>query len=277
MKTQFQPGDRVYDIEGMEYNYLMRTHRGHLAEPVHVDDEEGEHFGKQVVLFEVFEKPPIPKIDAEVEKRQKELSALNLQVSEVQNRLRVATSDLTQLKSKLQEHVALRRIDDVLSGRFTHVALLSLWHPKVAPVNEVLTGEESGSWRGKDHQYKLVVLFGKSGGDLSWQANHYKDGSGSWDEILLCFSEEEALARMQERYDAHVAEWRKSPNDYSSRRAAFEWGTKIPQLRVPKDVLEARNREKRADLEKAVLDQQAVLEKAKKKLDEFDTPVLPTP
>jgi len=37
-----------------------------------------------------------------------------------------------------------------------------------------------------DKGFKLITLFGKDKNDLQWKINQYKDGSGSWKNIWLC-------------------------------------------------------------------------------------------
>jgi len=55
----------------------------------------------------------------------------------------------------------------------------------------------------REKDMKLLSLFGSSGGDLTWQINRYRDGSGGWTEMTPCLSYEEAINVARQLFAEH--------------------------------------------------------------------------
>jgi len=97
---------------------------------------------------------------------------------------------------KYKQYKQLKTLDKFLDGKITHYAILD-YRP------EIIDSKEAKSEYG-DGALRLLVLYGKSNGDLTWKLNRYYDGSGSYTEVIPCISYEEALEEMQKWIDSKM-------------------------------------------------------------------------
>lgn len=229
------PGDTVYLSNGSEAVYMAAHGKHHLVRRLfETVDGEGETRTTEGQIEEwsgVFTEPPVAKVHAEVAALLAQRQALASEVGLLRMQKREAEADTTSLKARLQEHEALRRVDDFLAGRFEWVVVSSYGLPKVKPRDEALKTTDSYD----RERYRLLTLYGGSKGDLSWHLNRYSDHSGNNEEVWLCFTEEEARQKVQALYDEAVAEWRLNPQkNYKAR----SWAEGAPEwLVVPEEVL----------------------------------------
>lgn len=183
-EMKFERGQIVYDRRGKAWVFESEL----------PDDDDGFIVSmhgwpeERVCISEAFAEAPtserereIARLDAQIAKRREELVELRHEVAMMGPRLKALRE---------RSHV-LARIEDVLDGKITHVAWISLYgQVAVGTPAEVL--QDTSGW---NRSLKLVTLFGATGGDLSWRVNQYRDGSGSWQgEVVLCTSLLEAFA-----------------------------------------------------------------------------------
>lgn len=91
-------------------------------------------------------------------------------------------SDLVNSFRRMQkglDETSFERVFQFLKSEITHVLEIRYSDWEIIPIEKMLANDEK-----YDNGLKLLTLFGKSDGSLSWRINKYSDGSGSsWDVI----------------------------------------------------------------------------------------------
>lgn len=159
------------------------------------DSETGDAYlnGTHKIVKAVFEKPPIDRIAQEYSDLEKQLRTKRSELHEVNRELSKAENERKRLLDKLKQVPGLQRLEDWIDGKVTHFVTVDYGRVTVVPKAEMSCGEDSGRRSYIPKRIKLITLFGESDGTLVWNANQYRDGSGSHStECYLCCSEEEA-------------------------------------------------------------------------------------
>ncbi len=215
----FNPGDRVYLIDGRECELVSAVDDRFAVRMVYDDDGE-ENLGDVVLVRAVYATAPREKLDAEVARLKTELAG-------IVERLGAARAEEAEIKkgaaeraALLAQHRATARIADFIAGKITHFVVMEYGGPVVMDVASAINiPEEDGfgrprTWRG---QTKLLTLYGAAGRDsyhhqlrdgrgLAWNLSRYSDGSGGSTEVIPCMSEEEARGIAAERIAALFAD-----------------------------------------------------------------------
>jgi hypothetical protein len=187
MTHAFSTGDTVYLESGERALFVCAHGQGFIVEPLYGEDEEEFPDGVKSA-DRVYAEPPVAKksediirLDAKIDEKRNELHALQAEV-------RAAQKEQGELRKRLSVHAALARVDDWLAGRMTHFVKISEYE-RIEPVTkaELLKEEDRSS------DLRLVCLFGKTDGNLQWRVNRWRDGSGSWTDILPFANYEDAF------------------------------------------------------------------------------------
>lgn len=236
-----QAGDTVYSVDGEMALYVSTAHGGgYIVQPL-IEDGDGvsepeSHYADGVAIWPtVYSKPPQPKLDAEIAAQSEKLAALTREVYAMERQKREVSAGMRETKERLQQHAALRYVDDYLAGKFKmFVRFPSYGAPTIEPAAVCLDHDDR-----YDKGQKLLTLFGDTKGELQWRINRYKDGSGTWSEVFPIADEAEGIAVIRERYTAAVAEWRAQPDDRKHYGVAIAWA-ELPRewLTPPQDVLD---------------------------------------
>lgn len=205
---------RIYYTEtGMQVELLAVTTTGKLvvAELKEFDSYHGDgDYSRQTVrgetffTEEVFETAPRHLYDVEIQRLKDEETRLDALLAEKRGEVLATERDLVQRLAKLKKFKGLERIEDFIEGRITHVVTKEYDDWKIQLLSEFEADDDG--WSRKPCGLRLISLFGKSGGDLAWKVNDYKDGSGSWKEMIPCASEDEAKTRRDEWIVAEIKE-----------------------------------------------------------------------
>lgn len=191
----FEPGDVAYTIAGNKVEVqavttdgryavaplLMWDGQDYEAEPILGATEFVDRLSKSV--------PTRVKV-AEIAKMDEEIAGRKAELQSVRDEIAKATAERRGLVEKLKQVPVLRRIDDYIEGRFTHLVLLSRYGSDVVVKELKAALSDDGKLYSGD--LRLLALLGNRSGDLSWGLNTYKDGSGDYRGVLLCQSLEEA-------------------------------------------------------------------------------------
>lgn len=149
-----------------------------------------------------------------------------------------------------------------MSGSITHFFVDS-YQPKIIEwedneINDV----DTFNGRQKMDGIKLISLFGKSNGDLSYQLFRYSDGSGSSESIYPATSYDGALAMAQAQFDRLCEGYLSGDKKDINLRL---WGD-IKGIKIPNKVTEKHNNAAResinVQLKKLVEQQEALEQKA---------------
>lgn len=91
------------------------------------------------------------------------------------------------------DHECFKQMELFLTGQIKFLVEKSYCDYKIIPFSEAIP--ESSD---RENNIRLITLFGKSDGNLTWKLNSYRDGSGSDMTILPATSLEEAKALLSE-------------------------------------------------------------------------------
>lgn len=169
------------------------------------DSETGETFvcGSPYVVEQVYDNSPLPLFVNEVKECQAELDSLSKKLSSIRKEIREATEERSRILNKLKQVPALRRIEDFIDGKITHVVSESYGRVEMIPIKELVC-ESDQYYKQKPPKLKLITMFGNGDGSLSFGVNKYKDGSGSDCEAVLCCSEQDAIEAATELIKASL-------------------------------------------------------------------------
>lgn len=212
-------GTIVFDRSGHEAEYVSQLPNGcHLVRPGHVyysgDPEAGEevHYKGVAEWHEVFLKPPVEKLNAEVAELKRHLDLLQSEIGQLRKVKREKERDIAARKDRLKQHEALRQLDDYLANRITHFVVLSRGYSRDNPPAITIETfkdamEQKEAWsRG---QLKCLSLFGDTKGDLTFGINDYSCCNGDDKlEVVPCTSLEQAREIAIKHYEAELAAWR---------------------------------------------------------------------
>lgn len=262
----FSAGDMVYSINGNAGNYVARVHNGHLVEPIYDDEESGEpRFDKPRVWPEVFTKPPVERVHAEVAEAEKKLEAVRAELTQMREQRAAFEREERARQERIKQHEQLAALDDYLAGRITHFVVTSQYAPPSIITFEeaiVTTDEDRGS-----KKLRLLGLFGDPKRNLRWKVMWYSDGSGSEKhEVFPCTSLEQATARLTELVNngwGYVRGEGRIHLIVGTVKLARDMG-----LSVPQDIAEAADRITQEGYLKAVKSRREAAEKALRELDE---------
>ncbi len=241
-----EAGTTVFLANGTEVTYVGpmpgREGRHVVSVPVYGgpdNDEIVDYETREVSVIHAAEpkykrNAEIARLDAEIAKKQKELRELEQQ-----------SQKSAKLVAEIASYRALERLEAFMAGRFTHVVRgrkldrrAQVEHIDVVPFEESC---QSNSWGGEGKGIALMCLFGQSDGNLAWQINEYKDGSGSWSVIIPCLSFDEAKQKAGELILTGLST---ITTDYS-RLCDLLKSAETLELAVPEKYIDARTHEER--------------------------------
>jgi hypothetical protein len=192
------------------------------------------------------------KQKAALEKGEEELRTKEARVLEpLREKIRLLAKTTQELHPD-----ALKILSDFLFGRLKYVVYLG-YNPRIENFAiENCAQMESGYGRARFEKLKLISLMGGSDGKLDWRIHTYSDHSGGGDNVHLVATLEEAKAMLVEAYAEAYAN-AKTYRDEDLAEFA-KWGI-VPDP----EKLEATRAQRMASADRAISEQQALIEKNK--------------
>lgn len=186
----------LFNGQAVEFVSELPDGRGFVVDQFVQDEETGEPVmsGMMHIVEKVFDKPPIGYIDKMVREAEEKLAEVLERLESAKKDLRETVSQRKQLFDKLEQVPALRRLEDFIDGKITHVVSRQYGQIHITPIGEVICDSDRECLR-NPKRLKLMTLYGEQPGNLSFRINKYRDGSGSDAseyEAFPCCSEEEA-------------------------------------------------------------------------------------
>lgn len=194
MSISHTPGQTVYTDDGRLGIYVGAIADGpHLIKPIF---EDYGYDGESVERWEggiqevsrVFAEPPREKLHEEI-------AALNSQVSELTKKVQALRTEEHNFTREQQKREALRAkeaqfatLDLFLEKKVTHLVYPGNSAVHYRPFEQAIKQDEERHYS----ELRLIALFGDTKGKLDWRINSYRDGSGNWQGIIPCQSEDEA-------------------------------------------------------------------------------------
>jgi hypothetical protein len=208
--------DIKYLSDGRKVSVIGRLNQSELiVQEVFVKSDGGEiPSGENFVVKSVHDEPVQSwheKKCAEMESKHEELQAkLQAVGDELKDARTAATERAKALRSFASNACgeALATLEAFVSGEITHVVISGYRKLEIKTFESMDLDVENYSRQKSIEGMKLLCLFGKSDGSLSWRISQYRDHSGSWCNIIPCRSYAEAVDVAQRIYDDRVDAWR---------------------------------------------------------------------
>lgn len=236
--------------------HILPGGEGYVGQPILYDDEDEEFLGDAGAYSRLYDAPPRTKKDEEIQKLEAKRSEL---VSEI-SRLRGLEVEAKEAAKAFEDTIAgnkqLETLRLFLDGKITHVVQTSYCSVVISALEEALKSSNPGI----SNQMKLVSLFGRSNGDLSWGINGWSDGSGSNADAWFFTSEDEAKKFVQQKIN-EVDENSERPPIDKWVDAAVKYGLSLPHWMES----EHKNR-KRKTIEDKIKDLESRLDQARQEL-----------
>lgn len=145
---------------------------------------------------------------------EKERQRLELDIEQQRKRLSLEAgkaklrADALMQFAKVADEDQIATLKSFMAGEITHV-FIDGYSPEIVDWLDSSALYDVDSWHGtvKLEGIKLVSLFGRSDGSLSYRLHQYRDGSGSSKEIYPARSYQEALSMAQASLDERCASY----------------------------------------------------------------------
>jgi hypothetical protein len=242
-RVVYSPYRITYDYEGNETEFLNE-------EDVRIAHPES-----------IYDKPPhsvleesISKLKARRTELQKELSNLNISMSN-------ARSEYTKFLKDLQQYEPLKDIKEFLDGKITHLVIDNGWRYEIIDVKGAIYDEYFAS--SSKGELRLLSLWGSKQREFRWRLNQYPDGTGHDVNAIPCLSFEEAKEKLQQIINKLLRDWTNS----SSTREWIVKAAKQYDLSVPQKMIDAYEKEKEESQRQQIKRAEAAYEVAKDNLE----------
>lgn len=220
----FNRGDTVYTEHGAVCEYVAKVDGKHIVMPMYEYPDGGGFTGEPFSTAAVFitDDAVKTKLSKQVDELDAKLRAKREQLVSMEAKATQLQREQNTILAKLKEHTVLKNIEDFLAGRITHFLFASTRGAEVKTLAETLEYKESSYDR--KCKFRLLGLYGNTNGDITWEVNSYRDGSGHNTTVTPFCSEEEALSARDSflRTELHKRLTAKGPlNDYAKTEILF--------------------------------------------------------
>jgi len=212
-------------------------------------DMESDHSRPEIVE-RLYDSAPTQAMDVRIKEAQVRLDALKAQRLDVVNKLCAAQAGEREIEMKLKRHAQLSRLLDFIDGKITYYVEDDWQLPRIIEFKDSTTPDDERE-RPERRRLRLLSLFGDSKGDLEWNLNRYRDGSGLNTLVYPCCSYEEAMAKVTELF---AVRFREQPRADVVERAD-KFGIPVPaEYRAACVAMARKNLESRAQTLRAELE-----------------------
>lgn len=155
--------------------------------------------------------PPTQVIHEEIAKlsaQREEISNTKRQLVREVGALRKEIEQLSAKREELLDKSGLSQLDLFINGGISHyveVCRSSYNTPRIVAFQDTKSEYSDREYGLK--KARLLSLYGSATGDLSWELNRYRDGSGSNIEVIPCTSLEQAKGVLQEQFDIYMSKY----------------------------------------------------------------------
>jgi hypothetical protein len=224
--SKFQPGQEVYNINGRAGAYIARAALGHIVEPIYDSEEyEEPRHGEAETWREVFSKPPVERLQADIAELERQFLERNEKLRIVNESIRQAEQDATAARKRIKDQPDLTDLDLWLQGKITHILSLDTYRFEIGTVDDMLLKKED---YGRT-SIRLLNLRVDPKANLYWVGiAAYSDGSSSQTRCRLATSKEHAIQLLAD----HLAQVeRKGGNNeseiFAAARSLVHYGATI--------------------------------------------------
>ncbi len=260
-------GDEVYDIHGRAAVYVAVTGNGYIVEPIFEHEDCEPSYGKPETWREVFSKPPVEKLHAEVAELERQANAQRVEMAELRQERAQMDRDFADRKVERMQFDQLKTLDDFIAGKITHFFVVEGYGERMSIQTFDDFMKETSERYGR--KLRLLSLYGESNGELSWHVDRYSDGSGgSHGRCFPALSYEEAVLHAAKWLDSRYIECRKQERKHSALSLATE-AAKF-HLPVPDDIAEWAKQQDESANKRMLEEARQKLAKAKARVEELE-------
>ena len=222
MKKYTKTGQEVELIQKLDGGMFLVAAR-RIFETQYSDYDDGYsdyHSERELFTVEVlFDEPPVLKFHEAIERLTLEVQALKDEERSMQSRMKDLEKEHRARMDKLQQYDKLEYLEEFLDGAITHYVTVETYSD-----SRIFALKDTNSEYDRKH-FRLLGLFGKTEGDVTWRLNEYRDGSGGWTTVIPCKSYEEALEEMQRYLDEQT----NNKTNSSLIELAEEYNLQLPE------------------------------------------------
>ena len=225
----FANGDTVFSIHGEEAVWLAQAAQGHVVQPVYESEDGEPYYGQPVTWVDVFAKPPVAKLEAQVAELSKKLDDLRQQARMAEIAAHAQKKELGVIEDRYKQFPQLRDLDLWLSGACTHIVILGSYSFEVKELKDALEYKDSYT-----PSLRLLALYCDPRKERDWslRMSQHSDGSGSSNIVLLATSLEDATAKAEEWFNGQLLRCRKGSGyehyAIGLSRCAIKHGFNVP-------------------------------------------------
>lgn len=139
--TTFKNGDTVYLIDGQEAEYVAASDGDHIVRAIYDYEDREPHYDKPHTVREVFATPPTARYDERIGKLQADVEALEARAKAARVASQAFEREESARRERIRLHGQLELIDNLLSGKITHVVERSYGSVKVTSIADAVKGE----------------------------------------------------------------------------------------------------------------------------------------
>lgn len=176
----------VYLADGSEVEYVGKAGSFHVVCHCYDRGDGDVYVDDPIVVREIFEEPPTPRYHKQITELQQRIDEQQSLIVEKRAEVKAVCDKLTQKRAALDRLLKLEGLEVLeaaIEGRITHFAMLDDYKGP-----SVLSAADANC----EYSAKEMRLLAVSG-DKTWHLNKYRDGSGGWERVMPCTSEQEAI------------------------------------------------------------------------------------
>ena len=277
MPTAFNKGDTVYLDNGQEAEYASPIGDRHVVTPVYQHDGNGydeppyEFRGDEKIVSRVHSSAPVEKIHQDIKTAKAELTSIKSELSDNRVDLNRSEEEIVAAFKELEQYSGLERLRDVMAGKVTHVVTKSLREYQIKSFDEAMEYEDDYE---RTKKRCLLGLFGRYD-KPQWGINQYPDGSGIYKDAWMCFSEEEANAKINSLLAGDLEDtWKGCDRGKKNDNSIYQFMECVKrclkrEVSIPDDMMQCFRREKAKRLEDNMAKARGEIEKYQAKLAEM--------
>jgi uncharacterized small protein (DUF1192 family) len=248
--------DEKFLVDGRAVSLIAQLPDGRYLVDHIYEYEEDEYCTPDTpfIVEQVFDKPPVAKLNTEIAELQAEIERLEEKRQDLSDAIANAIRSNDVAMKKYCKFAELKELNDFIDGKITHYLITDGYRPEIVEFRDTKSEYTSSD-------KKLLTLFGSSKGELRWKLNQYSDGSGSNRVVIPCTSLEDALEKAQQYIDGYTTDEQK----YASMgmvEFAKQYG-----LRISAEYVDRCKQRTRRDLESRINEAAKRLEDCKKELE----------
>jgi hypothetical protein len=224
-------------------------------------DEEYVDHSTPYVVKEVFESAPVLKYLDQVDALLTEIETLQKKRAEMARDINSCKREHEERKKDLTKYAGAELLFDFIDGKISHYVTIGYSGAKIVEFTDEMKTDGSCD----REKLKLLSLFGRSNGDLTWNLNRYSDGSGSNSEVIPCTSLDMANAEAK-RYVLERIDKTSGKPESRVIASAEKFGVEVPkEYREAVIIMELETAEKNVTAAKDKLGQYEQILADKKK------------